>query len=110
MIAGMTIAGPTLENRTSGSAKVALSAAIVRSHSMTSSQPPPMTCPCTAAMTGFFICQGGHLECELRGQMLVRLDRVAAPLRAGGPGANVVAGAEAAALGAQQDDAGRRLL
>src|SRR5207248_3670950 len=49
-------------------------------------------------------------ECELRGQMLVRLDRVAAPLRAGRPRADVVAGAEAAALGAQQDDAGRRLL
>jgi len=43
MIIGITIAGPTLEKRSSGSPNVALSAAIVRSHNMTSSQPPPIT-------------------------------------------------------------------
>src|SRR5947209_5726989 len=54
MIIGITIAGPTAEKRTSGSPKVALSAAIVMSHSMTNSHPPPSTWPCTAATTGFF--------------------------------------------------------
>src|SRR6516162_7708902 len=58
MIIGITIAGPTDEKRTSGSPKLALSAAIVRSHSITSSQPPPITCPWTEAITGFFIVHG----------------------------------------------------
>jgi hypothetical protein len=58
MIAGITIAGPTLEKRTSGSPKTALSAPIVKSHSMTSSHPPPITWPWTAAMTGFGISHG----------------------------------------------------
>src|SRR6516225_2383571 len=58
MIIGITIAGPTLAKRTSGSPNVALSAAMVRSHSITSSQPPPITCPWTEAITGFFIVHG----------------------------------------------------
>src|SRR5580700_6104869 len=58
MIAGITIAGPTLEKRISGSPNTALSAAIVRSHSMTNSQPPPMTWPWTEAITGFCMFHG----------------------------------------------------
>ena len=45
--------------------------------------------------------------------MLVRLDRIAAPIvlrLGGGLGADVVTGAEAAALGAQQHDTGRRFV
>jgi len=40
------------------SGTVALSAAIVRSHSITNSQPPPSTWPCTEAITGFCISHG----------------------------------------------------
>jgi hypothetical protein len=64
-VIGITSAGPTLEKRTSGSPKVALSAAIVRSHSITSSQPPPMTCPCTEAITGLLRVLRHHFEIEL---------------------------------------------
>src|SRR5438034_597528 len=45
----MTITGPTLEKRISGSPKSASSAAMVRSHTMASSQPPPRQWPCTEA-------------------------------------------------------------
>ena len=58
MTHGMTITGPTLENRIAGSPKSASSAAIVRSHTMASSQPPPRQWPCTEAMTGFFMVHG----------------------------------------------------
>ena len=51
-----------------------------------------------------------HLECELRCEMLVRLDRVAAPFGIGGTGADVIAGAEAAPFGAQQHDVRRRIV
>ena len=76
----MTIAGPTLEKRTSGSPKVALSAAIVRSHSMTSSQPPPSTWPCTAAITGFFMVHGAISNSSWTRRCCMRLGRVAAPV------------------------------
>ena len=58
MIQGMTMTGPTFEKRISGSPNSASSAAIVRSHTMASSQPPPRQCPCTEAITGFFMFHG----------------------------------------------------
>ena len=58
MTKGMTSAGPTFEKRISGSPNSASSAAIVRSHIIASSQPPPRQCPWTEAITGFFISHG----------------------------------------------------
>ncbi|PYP99481.1 MAG: hypothetical protein DMF83_30545 [Acidobacteria bacterium] len=58
MTHGMTITGPTLEKRISGSPKSASSAAIVRSQTIASSQPPPRQWPCTEAITGFFMFHG----------------------------------------------------
>ena len=55
---GMTSAGPTLEKRISGSPNSASSAAMVRSHIITISQPPPRQWPCTEAITGFFMSHG----------------------------------------------------
>ena len=52
MIIGIGNAGPRCENRISGSPNTALSAAIVRSQNIASSQPPPRQCPCTEAITG----------------------------------------------------------
>ncbi len=52
MIIGITTAGPRCENSISGSPNTALSAAMVRSQNIASSQPPPSTCPCTDAITG----------------------------------------------------------
>ena len=58
MMNGMMSAGPTLEKRISGSPNIASSAAIVISHIITSSQPPPRQWPRTEAITGFFMSQG----------------------------------------------------
>src|SRR5882724_3902841 len=58
MTNGMISAGPTLENRISGSPNCASSAAIVMSHIITSSQPPPRQWPCTEAMTGLRMSHG----------------------------------------------------
>ena len=55
---GISTAGPTCENRTSGSPNSASSAAMVRSQNIASSQPPPSACPCTEAITGFFSVHG----------------------------------------------------
>jgi len=48
----MTSADPTEAKRISGSPNTALSAAMVRSHIIASSQPAPMAWPCTEAITG----------------------------------------------------------
>ena len=54
----MMRAGPTLEKRISGSPKRASSAAMVRSHIITSSQPPPRQWPWTEAITGLRMSHG----------------------------------------------------
>ena len=54
----MMSAGPTFEKRISGSPKMASSAAMVMSHIIASSQPPPRQWPWTAATTGFFMSHG----------------------------------------------------
>ncbi len=55
---GMMSAGPTLEKRISGSPKSASSAAIVMSHIITISQPPPRQWPWTEAITGLRMSHG----------------------------------------------------
>ena len=53
---------------------------------------------------------GRHLEFQLRMEMCVRLGRVGTPIiRAGFFGADIITGAEAAPIGAQQHNAGRRI-
>src|SRR4029079_14323953 len=93
---GITIAGPTFEKRISGSPKRASSAAIVRSHIITSSHPPPRTSPWAEAHTGSRVVApapqdvgpgGGdprlahvprrHLEGHVVGERLVPRERVA---------------------------------
>ncbi len=58
MMNGISTAGPTCENSTSGSPNCASSAAMVRSQNIASSQPPPSACPCTEAITGLRSVQG----------------------------------------------------
>ena len=105
---GISTAGPTWENSTSGSPNSASSAAMVRSQNIASSQPPPSACPCTEAITGFFSVHG-----VIRQRMLVasRSRYFKASCRHGrsvaAPAANVEADAKAAAVRAQHDHAGR---
>src|ERR1700730_10331600 len=106
MIIGRTSAGRTLENRTSGSPKLALSAAIVRSQSITSSA-AAHDVTLNRGVDRTFHGPRHHLELELRAQMVVRLGRVLAPVvRPRLSCRDVVSGIEAAAFGAQQNDAG----
>jgi hypothetical protein len=58
MMNGMTSAGPTFEKRISGSPNWASSAAIVTSHIIASSQPPPRQWPWTEAITGLRMSHG----------------------------------------------------
>ena len=55
---GITRPGPACENKISGSPNRALSAAIVKSQNIASSQPPPSAWPCTEAITGLLRFHG----------------------------------------------------
>ena len=80
---GMISAGPTLEKRISGSPKSASSAAIVMSHIITISQPPPRQWPCTEAITGLRMSHGVISRRDVVGERLVPGQRVALAARRG---------------------------
>src|SRR2546423_1265048 len=104
MMNGISTAGPTCENKISGSPNSVPSAAMVRSQNIASSQPPPSACPCTDAITGLRGVQR-HQGLEARGQPLMVLERVVPP-RLLMPTADIEADAEAAAVGPQHYHAG----
>ena len=104
---GISTAGPTCENRISGSPNSASSAAMVRSQNIASSQPPPSAWPCTEAITGFFSVHGVIRQRMLDRQPLAIFQRVVPPRPlVACPAADVEADAEAAPFRPQHDDAG----
>ena len=77
---GITISGPRCENLTSGSPNFASSAAMVRSHIMASSHPPPSTWPCTEAITGLVADHGDMAKSKLRCRIGSQVIASAAPV------------------------------
>ena len=69
------------------------------SHSIAGSQPPPSAWPWTEAITGFFMSQGINFERQAFAQVLMPFQRVVLPRLVRIAAGDVVADAEAAALG-----------
>jgi hypothetical protein len=108
MIIGITMAGPTAENRTSGSPKGRVVGGDRQVAQHDELAPAAEHMALHRRDHRLRHQPRRHLECELRLQMCVRLRRIAAPIvGVKALGADVVSGAEAAALGAQQYDARR---